>query len=138
MPRPNRCDIVDPDKVGYYHCYSRCVRRAFLCGWDKATGKDYSHRKKWVVDRQVLLAQVFAIELVGYAIMDDHMHHVLRTRPDIAKRWSDEEVVRRWCQLHPRTRNEDGSPAPLWREPVRPWCSAWSRPVTRGLSSRCS
>ena len=83
-----------------YHCYSRCVQRAFLCGYDRETGTDYSHRKDWIEERQELLVTVFAMELLGYAILDNHMHHVIRTRPDVARQWSDEEVVRRWWRLH--------------------------------------
>jgi putative transposase len=101
MSRPNRRDIVDPDNPGIYHCYSRCVQRAYLCGYDQETGEKLDHRKQWIEDRQIFLASIFAMELQGYAILDNHMHHVIRTRPDIASEWSDEEVVRRWLRLHP-------------------------------------
>jgi hypothetical protein len=48
MPAYARRDIVDEDRVGVYHCIARCVRRAFLCGTDSCTGRDYGHRKAWV------------------------------------------------------------------------------------------
>ncbi len=108
MPRPNRRDIVDPDEVGIYHCYSRCARGAYLCGFDRETNMDYGHRKGWIIDRQNLLARIFALELFAYAVLDNHMHHVIRTRPDVAKQWTDEEVIRRWHTLHPQ-KSENGA-----------------------------
>ena len=51
MPACARSQIVIEDQVGVYHCIARCVRRAFLCGVDPYTGKDFSHRKEWIVDR---------------------------------------------------------------------------------------
>jgi hypothetical protein len=51
MPTYARRRIVVEDTVGVYHCIARCVRRAFLCGVDPYTGKDYSHRKEWILDR---------------------------------------------------------------------------------------
>ena len=51
MPACARGQIVVEDQVGVYHCIARCVRRAFLCGVDPYTGKDYSHRKEWILDR---------------------------------------------------------------------------------------
>ncbi|MEP4891780.1 MAG: transposase, partial [Aliiglaciecola sp.] len=42
----------------YYHCVSRCVRRAYLCGEDKLTGKSYEHRRQWVEDRLLFLTTV--------------------------------------------------------------------------------
>ncbi len=116
MARPNRKDIVDPDQPGFYHCYSRCVRRAFLCGFDNETGECFDHRKDWIEERQEFLEQIFAIELTGYGIMDNHMHHILYTRPDLAQEWTDREVVERWWRLHPQKKTKDGLPAELTDE----------------------
>ena len=45
MPGYARSQIVDASEVGIYHCVSRCVRRAFLCGDDALTGQNFDHRK---------------------------------------------------------------------------------------------
>jgi len=49
------------ENTPYYHCISRCVRRAFLCGEDKLTGKNYDHRKQWAIEKLDQLARVFSI-----------------------------------------------------------------------------
>ena len=97
-----RSKYVQEGKEGVYHCFSRCVRRAFLYGFDSLTQRDYSHRKAWLIDRLRELAGIFSIEVCAYAVMGNHYHVVLRTRPDIATGWSDEEVARRWLTLYPR------------------------------------
>lgn len=48
---------------GYYHCISRCVRRAWLCGVDPLTGINHDARRQWVEDRLLLLAEVFAVSI---------------------------------------------------------------------------
>lgn len=107
MPRSK---YVQAGQEGVYHCFSRCVRRAFLYGFDALTLRDFSHRKAWIVDRLRYLAAIFAIEVCAYAIMENHYHAILRTRPDIVASWSDREVASRWLTLFPSNRNIRGVP----------------------------
>lgn len=97
-----RSKYVQEGKEGVYHCFSRCVRRAFLQGFDSLTGRDFSHRRTWIVDRLRQLAAIFAIDVCAYAVLQNHYHTVLRTRPDVAAAWSDQEVASRWLTLFPR------------------------------------
>ena len=83
----------------YYHCMGRCVRRAFLCGEDSLTGKDYSHRKEWIVDKLRELSQIFAIDVCAYAVMSNHYHLVLKVNDKQSEQMSDDEVIERWIQL---------------------------------------
>jgi hypothetical protein len=50
-----------------------------------------------------------AIDVLDYAILGNHLHVVLRNRPDLVSTWSDEEVARRWWLVCPSRRNEDGT-----------------------------
>jgi len=109
-----RSHYVKDGEEGIFHCFNRCVRRAFLCGYDSVTDHDFSHRKQWFVDRLRFLAGIFSIEVCEYSIMSDHFHNILRTRPDIAAKWSDREVATRWLTLCPkRHRNKPKSLTPL-------------------------
>ncbi|MBU2924623.1 transposase [Colwellia sp. 1_MG-2023] len=87
----------------YYHCISRCVRRAFLCGEDRYTGQSYEHRRAWVEQKLLALTQVFAIDVCAYAIMNNHYHAVLFVDEAKAKSWSTKEVLERWHQLYKGT-----------------------------------
>jgi len=101
-----RSAYVKEGQEGVFHCFCRCVRRAFLCGIDPVTQRDYSHRKSWLVDRLRQLAAIFAIDVCAYAVMDNHYHTVLRTRPDLVALWSDREVATRWLTLFPPHRRK--------------------------------
>jgi len=94
-----RKKLISLDDTPYYHCVCRCVRRAFLWGTDHFTGRDYSHRKQWVVDRLKELQAIFAIDICAYAVMSNHYHVVLHVDQDRAKQWSSEEVIERWTKL---------------------------------------
>ena len=111
MPRQARGEYVNPDEVQILHLVNRCVRRAFLCGKDPFSGKSFEHRREWIRQRLEFLASVFGIDCLTYTVMSNHIHLVLRSRPDIVKEWSDEEVARRWLRLFPTRREQDGSPA---------------------------
>lgn len=99
MPQA-RYRLVDTRTTPYYHCISRCVRRAFLCGLDRSTGKNFDHRKQWLLDRIKILSSVFAIDVCAYAIMSNHFHVVLHVDNDTAKSWSFDEVIERWMLLY--------------------------------------
>lgn len=103
-----RRELYDCETPGYYHCISRCVRRAFLCGFDRYLGKSFNHRKKWIKRRLKQLLKIFAIDCFGYAVLENHLHTGLHNRPDRAAQWSDEEVARRWRKLFPRRTDSRG------------------------------
>ena len=98
MPKPRHSQISLAD-TPFYHCISRCVRRAFLCGFDSASGTDYEHRRGWIEDKLLELGQIFALDVCAYAIMSNHYHVVLHIDADQAQGWDDREVVARWHAL---------------------------------------
>jgi REP element-mobilizing transposase RayT len=75
------------------------VRRAFLCGKDSYTGKDFEHRKQWLLDRIAAQSDAFAVEIRAYAVMSNHYHLVIRIDESLAQAWSDADVIRRWTLL---------------------------------------
>ncbi|WP_354623031.1 transposase [Psychromonas sp. MME2] len=95
--RQSQISLID---TPYYHCISRCVRRAFLCGEDKLTGQSFSHRRQWLAERMHFLTDVFNINICAYAIMSNHYHLVLHADIDENQALSDDEVCLRWCQLY--------------------------------------
>lgn len=96
-----RAQLIDPLNPGTYHCISRCVRRAFLCGRDAFSGRDLSHRKDWIEQRLKALADCFAVSVLSYAIMSNHFHIVIHVNPCAAGKWSDREVALRWLRAFP-------------------------------------
>lgn len=94
---------VNLTNTPYYHCISRCVRRAFLCGQDAYSGQSYEHRRQWVETRIHLLAQVFTIDICAYAVMSNHVHVVLHVDQQQALSLTDNEVIERWHLQHKGT-----------------------------------
>ena len=94
-----RKSLICLSETPYYHVAARCVRRAWLCGYDAYAAKDYSHRKHWVVQRLRFLSGAFTIDLCAYAVMSNHYHLVLRVDRKRAELLTNEEVVQRWTRL---------------------------------------
>jgi REP element-mobilizing transposase RayT len=94
-----RKSIVSLQDTPYYHVVARCVRRAWLWGYDEYAGRDYSHRKQWVLERLEELTSIFAIDICGYAVMSNHYHLVLHVDANRARKWSLHDVVERWGEL---------------------------------------
>ena len=98
MPRPRK-SLVSLDDTPYYHCVSRCVRRAFLCGEDQHSGRSFEHRRGWIEERLLTLSNQFAIDICAYAVMSNHTHLVLYVDAEQVQSWSIGEVIARWHAL---------------------------------------
>lgn len=98
MPKP-RCNQVSLEATSYYHCVSRCVRRAFLCGIDDFTGKNYEYRRQLLENKILELGNIFAIDVCAYAVMSNHYHLVLHINKEQAENWTIDEVIQQWHKL---------------------------------------
>ena len=76
-----RAHLVDASVTRWYHCATRCVRRAFLLG------EGSLDRKNWIEHRLQELAQLFSVAVAGFANLDNRLHVLVRLDPDVAKRW---------------------------------------------------
>jgi hypothetical protein len=84
----------------------------WLCGDDPLSGVDYSQRRGWIRQLQEQLAALFAVEVEFHVEMSNHLHLVVRTRPDIVLTWSDDDVVRRMLTVHKVIHSKDGQIEP--------------------------
>ena len=100
MARPRK-DTFDPYNPGIYHCISRCVRQLFLIGPDEETQAENVGRWDFCEIRLQLLASLCAVDVLDFSLLSNHIHTLLRNRPDVVSAWSDREVARRWLRLHP-------------------------------------
>ena len=116
MPRSGRAEVFAPDEIATVHVMNRVVRRCFLLGTDSVSGKNYDHRKDWIEDELERVAAYFGIDCLNFAILSNHFHLILRSRPDVVATWDNREVARRWLMLCPKRKHKDGSP----REPTGP------------------
>ena len=95
------------EEICIVHIVQRCVRRAYLAGFDRETGTDFGYRKESIRRRLEALASVFGVDILSYAILSNHLHLILRNRPDVVACWSDEETAARWLKVFPGRRLEE-------------------------------
>ncbi|MFT6254985.1 MAG: REP element-mobilizing transposase RayT, partial [Granulosicoccus sp.] len=98
MTRPRK-ELISISDTPYYHLVSRCVRRAFLCGFDDTSQRDYEHRRQWIEQRIRLLSSLFGIDVCAYAVMSNHYHLVVKLAPLQMEALSAQEVIARWTTL---------------------------------------
>lgn len=96
-----RSQQIDLEMTPYYHCMSRCVRHAYLCGDNSLTGQNCDHRKGWIESRMKYLSSIFGIQICSYAVMSNHYHMVLYVDRELVSNWSDEVLLERWGALFP-------------------------------------
>ena len=99
-----RRQLINIESTPYYHCTSRCVRRAFLCGQDHYTGHSYEHRRDWVESLLLKLGAAFCIDIVAYAVMSNHYHVILKVDTQRAASLTDNDIIDRWAMIY----NPDG------------------------------
>ena len=116
MPTCSRGDIVREGEIAIYHCWSRCVQRAYLCGQDPYTGRDFSYRREWIEKLLKYQAEVFGVDLANYNVLSNHAHQIVRTRPDIVATWSDEQIACRWKMAWPKWNGNDWTREPTDEE----------------------
>jgi hypothetical protein len=72
MPKPRSQQISLLDTPDYHIC-----SYTVLCRIDKETGVSFEHRRTWIEKRLFQLPHMFAIDTCAYAVMHNHLHHLL-------------------------------------------------------------
>jgi hypothetical protein len=104
-----RAEVFNPSEVAVLHVIARVCRRCFLFGDDPITGKNFDHRKLWIEHQIKVQAAQFGIDILAFSLMENHIHQVLRSRPDIVQTWDDSEVARRWLMICPKRKDDKGN-----------------------------
>ena len=131
MTRARNCQI-DLAATTFYHVINRCIKRSFLCGKDRYSGKNYEHRRQWLIDRIKLLSTVYSIDIAAYAIMSNHYHLILHVDKAQALSWSMDEVIARWYKLFRGTllvdQYRDSDEVPEWHlQTVKDTVEVWRK-----------
>jgi putative transposase len=82
MPAYARRHIVAEDPPWRLPLHRSLRPKSVLPRTDSYTGRYYSHRKAWGLDRLRQLTGLFGIEVCSYAVMSNNLYVVLRNRPN--------------------------------------------------------
>jgi REP element-mobilizing transposase RayT len=58
-----------------------------------------NHRRQWIENRIRILSSLFAIDILSYAVISNHIHLVIKLMPQEAESWASDEVLERWTHL---------------------------------------
>jgi REP element-mobilizing transposase RayT len=127
-----RSKQINTSETRWYHCMTQCVQQALLLG------KGTFDRKEWLEDRLKELAEIFAVGVGGFSVMDTHLHLLLRIDPEVAEGLTDEQVTRRWARLFPFPhRDKSREPPPIDDDWVQERLkdTAWVTEIRKRLQS---
>ena len=96
-----RHKYLNLENTKYYHCITRCVRRAFLCGYDPLKNINYDYRKEIIRNLLRQLTKAYSIEICSYAIMCNHVHLVLYANDSQVAKLSHSQILKRWALVYP-------------------------------------
>ncbi|MCY2967939.1 MAG: hypothetical protein NT069_30640 [Planctomycetota bacterium] len=82
--------------MSVYHCVNRSLRGAFIAGVDKSTGRSYDNRRQWLTRALQSQSEQLCVDVLAFSIESQQLQLLVRTRPDIAKSLSTQEVARRY------------------------------------------
>jgi hypothetical protein len=122
-----RGDSMDALEVEIHHVWSRVVQRAMLLGVDPLTLIDYAGRRCIVEQLIKYQAGVFAVDVANYSVMGNHLHAILRSRPDIVANWSDEECAFRYKSAWPTWLDASEEVGPTYADRVYHRQGIWDR-----------
>lgn len=97
MPRVCRRDMVPADEPIRLLCFSSCVRQLSLCSFSTTEDGRKVDRCQAVIELFRWYAQWFAVELYAIVVFSKGVLTYEHWRPDWARSWSAEEVLRRAC-----------------------------------------
>ncbi len=98
MPRQPRHANCDLHQHTAFHIVSRCARQLHLFG---GSDRRRQRRKALFLAELERLATFTAVDVAGFAVMDNHIHLLLKVDVDGAHRWTPRQVAERWLALHP-------------------------------------
>lgn len=75
------------------------MEHTILDGIHPESGEKITHRRQWIAKRVGELRDVFAVEVLAVAVGEQEVDVVLTCLPEVAAKWSPEEVVWRWTNL---------------------------------------
>jgi hypothetical protein len=99
MPTSSRKAAIGKGTEGTYRVYSRCLDHVVLDGLHPESGKKITHRRRWIAERVAGLQEHFAVRVEVVVVKGSEVDLILTCLPEVAAKWSPEEVVWRWSSL---------------------------------------